>query len=372
MASVEKRVRDGRTTYLVRWRDEAGKQRKKSFPRKVDADRYRAEVEHSLNVGTYVDPVQGKTTLRVYAERWRAMQPHRPNTAANTRSRLEHHVYPVLGGRPIAALRTSELQAFVTGLELAPGSVRPVWGTLRAILRAAVVDRAIGRDPCVGVKLPEMPVERVVPLTVAQVDALVDGVPPRYRALLVTTAGTGLRQGEAFGVQLRDDEGPVVDFLRKTLRVQRQIQPKPGGGTAFGPLKNKASYRTLPIGQVVVDALAAHLKEWPAGLAGLVFTDEAGQPLHRGTFNDQVWHPARERAGLSEVTMHDLRHFYASALIRAGLNVRVVADRLGHANAAMTLNVYSHLWPDDEDRTRQAIDEVFGADVPRTRPAQEA
>jgi integrase len=72
-----------------------------------------------------------------------------------------------------------------------------------------------------------------------------------------------------------------------------------------------------------------------------------------------VWAPAREAAGLPGARFHDLRHFYASALIRAGLNVRVVSERLGHANAAMTLNVYAHLWPDDEDRTRQAIDDVF-------------
>jgi integrase len=67
--------------------------------------------------------------------------------------------------------------------------------------------------------------------------------------------------------------------------------------------------------------------------------------------------------------MHDLRHFYASALIRAGLSVKVVSDRLGHSNAAMTLNVYSHLWPDDEDRTRAAIDDVFRPAVPTVCPA---
>jgi integrase-like protein len=69
--------------------------------------------------------------------------------------------------------------------------------------------------------------------------------------------------------------------------------------------------------------------------------------------------------------MHDLRHFFASALIRAGLNPKVVAERLGHGNAAMTLNVYAHLWPDDEDRSRQAVDEALGAshtDVPTVRP----
>src|SRR5579859_7295158 len=99
MASVEKR-KDGRDGYVVRWRDEAGKQRKKSFPKKALADRYRAEVEHSLNVGAYVDPVAGKTTFRAYAEQWSQAQPHRANTAANTKSRLEVHAYPVLGDRP--------------------------------------------------------------------------------------------------------------------------------------------------------------------------------------------------------------------------------------------------------------------------------
>src|SRR5690606_4833882 len=81
-----------------------------------------------------------------------------------------------------------------------------------------------------------------------------------------------------------------------------------------------------------------------------------------------AWAQARKVAGVPEATLHDLRHFYASALIRAGLSPRAVADRLGHASAAMTLNVYSHLWPDDEDRTRSAIDSILGA--PRMRPAR--
>jgi integrase len=73
---------------------------------------------------------------------------------------------------------------------------------------------------------------------------------------------------------------------------------------------------------------------------------------------------------MAEVTMHDLRHYFASALIRAGLNPKVVAERLGHANAAMTLNVYSHLWPDDEDRTREAIEVALTVKpaVPIVRP----
>jgi integrase len=71
--------------------------------------------------------------------------------------------------------------------------------------------------------------------------------------------------------------------------------------------------------------------------------------------------------------MHDLRHFFASLLIRAGLSPKVVAKLLGHADASMTLRVYAHLWPDDEDRSRQAVDDAFRrSDVPTVRPSKKA
>jgi integrase len=149
------------------------------------------------------------------------------------------------------------------------------------------------------------------------------------------------------------------------------VQPT-SGGTLVGPLKNKSAYRTVPAGRVVIDAAAAHLKAYPAGPEDFVFRRQDGSALSRDFFNPNVWHGIRDRAGLPAVGMHDLRHFYASALIRANLNVKVVSARLGHANAAMTLNTYSHLWPDDEDRTRQAIDDLLGADVPHLRPTGEA
>ena len=77
-----------------------------------------------------------------------------------------------------------------------------------------------------------------------------------------------------------------------------------------------------------------------------------------------MWQPARARAGLPDsVTLHDLRHYYASLLIRHNESVKVVQARLGHSSAAETLDTYSHLWPDSEDRTRLAVDQVLGVDT---------
>lgn len=166
MASVDKDATRTRTPWVVRWRDEAGRQRKKGFARKLDADRFRAEVEHKLNTGTYIDPAAGRVTFREYAERWRAAQPHRANTAVRTESGLRVHVYPVLGDRPLAQLRASELQAFVMGLPLAASSVRTLFASVHAVLVAAVHDRVIPFDPSARVKLPEMPRRDLVTLNV--------------------------------------------------------------------------------------------------------------------------------------------------------------------------------------------------------------
>ncbi|MFC0527830.1 tyrosine-type recombinase/integrase [Phytohabitans kaempferiae] len=411
MASVNKDPTRKRTPWVVRWRDESNTLRKKGFARKVDADRYRAEIEHSLNIGSYVDPVAGKETFRSYGEKWRLAQPHRPNTVMRTKSQLHRHAYPALGDKPMAGIRQSTLQAFVTGVDLAPSSVRPLWATVRAIFGAAHRDRIIGQDPTLGVKLPELPHKEVVPLLLEQVDALVTAVDPRYRALVEVDAGTGLRQGEAFGLEVSH-----VDFLRRSAKVCQQVQPAAGGGVVVCAPKNQYSYRTMPLGQAVIDRLAAHLKEFPARevevldttadpagkravrrTARFIFADASGNPLHRNDFNETIWGPARRAAAaafralakaerdadkaaglrqraaqLGEVGMHDLRHLFASMLIAGGLSPKAVARLLGHKDASVTLRVYSHLWPDDEDRARQAVDAAFGRDVPTVRPSLEA
>ncbi len=121
-----------------------------------------------------------------------------------------------------------------------------------------------------------------------------------------------------------------------------------------GP-KTRASHRTIPLLQVVADTLAAHLAAFPAEPDALVFT-QSGKPISRSTFGYR-WRAAVKKAKLPHGTgFHALRHYYASLLIRHGESVKTVQARLGHASAVETLDTYSHLWPDSDDRTRDAID----------------
>ena len=117
---------------------------------------------------------------------------------------------------------------------------------------------------------------------------------------------------------------------------------------------------------VVVDALAAHLATFPT--EGLIFTNVHGDMIRRFNFGT-MWGRATKSVGLDGLHFHDLRHYCASLLIRHGESVKTVQAWLGHANATETLDTYSHLWPDSDDHTREAIDLVltnFLADSLRT------
>jgi integrase len=133
--------------------------------------------------------------------------------------------------------------------------------------------------------------------------------------------------------------------------------------------------RTVPLPDVVAEALAEHLRVFGTGPDGLLFVDDDGLPLLRPRFSRCVWRPAVAAAEAVPhgTGMHELRHFYASLLIRHGESVKTVQARLGHATAAETLDTYSHLWPDADDTTRTAVDSVLkidtAADTVRTKPA---
>jgi len=377
MASIKKRE-DGQ--WRARYRDAAGKEHARHFARKVDAQRWVDETTASVVTGQYVDPKAGKTTVRQYALVWQSAQVGREHTIRNIDVALRIHVLPIIGDRPLASIRPSDMQALVKTLSatLAPGSVRETYKVAGRMFSAAVDDRILAASPCHRVTLPRDDRPEVVIPTVEHITALATAVPLRYRALVVLLAGSGLRIGEALGLEVSD-----VDFLRRSVKVERQRLPS----GRIGPPKTAKSARTVPLGQVVIDELAAHLSEYPSN--GPLFTLTTGKPLTYRTWRAiwaraaEVEAKAREDAAAKvrphvdtvrlDVDTHALRHFYASALIAGGASVKVVQSRLGHASAVITLNTYGHLWPGDDDLTRDVMDAAFGilADSLRTSPANE-
>lgn len=348
--------------WQARWRDDTGRQRKKSFRTKALAIGHLNDVESAKRHGMYID-VTDRTTVAEYARRWIEARPYRRSSRERRDAQLREHIEGTpLGGMRLNAVRPSDVQAWATArtLVLGPATVRSVLGLLRAIFSAAAADRLIGFSPAAGrIALPSAEPERIVPLTVAQVRKLSGVVSKRLRALVIVQGATGLRIGELLALQVSE-----VDFLRRTVSVNEQLHPR---DRVRMPPKTPSSVRTVPLPQIAADELARHMQLFPPD-DGFLFTNARALPYQHHTYNDNVVKAAK-RAGLPHTTTHDLRHHYASVLLAAGESVVTVAERLGHRNATLVLRVYGHLMPDSEDRTRRAIDAAWSA--PNVPPAVE-
>lgn len=351
MASIDKRP-NGR--WRARWREyPGGPQRSRHFVRKVDAERFLVDIQHQLLTGSYVDPGASRITFNAYADEYLARQPWRRSTAVLATNALAH-ARAKLGDRPLGAIRKSDVQALVAGLDLAPATVATVHAQLTKLLESAVGDGLIARNPAKGVRLPARGTGEVVPPTIEQVEALYDAAVPWLRPAVVLGAGLGLRQGEATGLTV-----DRIDWLGRTVRIDRQWLSR-HGLAEFGPPKSEASNRTIPAAAFVLDELARHVGRRHDGFV----LHRDGQPVNYNDFG-YWWRKATQAAGVA-VRFHDLRHAFASLLISSGCSVKAVQHALGHASAATTLNLYSHLWPGDDDRIRRAVDSAL------SRPAEDS
>ncbi len=292
---------------------------------------------------------------------------------------LKRHVYPTFGDLSVSAIRPSAVQAWISGLPLAPGSAKVALGYLSSVFRAAVRDRLVAANPCDEVTVPPARRRQVCIPDLATVDALREHLPERYRGVVDLVVGSGMRQGEVFGLEV-----DAVTFLgSRAVSVRQQLiclSPHP---PYLDEVKSEAGERVIPLAKMTTDALAAHLARHPVRegeiedrsdprkpvtrTARLAFTTGADGPMTRSQWS-QIWRPAAKAARLPPRTgLHALRHFYASALIRHGESVKTVQKRLGHSSAAMTLDTYAHLWPDSDDRTREAVERALSAPADTVR-----
>ncbi len=290
------------------------------------------------------------------AAAWQAVQVHRPSTAAIHAGLLRRHILPRFGNRDLRSISTSEVQAWVRDLRqhLAPSTIERAYRTLHAVFAHAEADGLIARNPCAGVRRPRIERPPITPPTPEEIRAIVAAADDRYRALVILAAGTGLRRGECLG--LTSDR---IDTHNAVITVDRQLVEMPGEAPALGPPKTPGSYRRVPLPEVVADALERHHARHPPHPDGFLFTNAGGGLLRPDHWTDRFRRIVDRSRVARRIRFHDLRHFYASALIRHGEPVTVVQARLGHSSGVRTLDTYGHLWPDDGIQTRAAVDDVL-------------
>jgi integrase len=312
-----------------------------TFRRLGDAEAWLEEERTNARRGGWIDPTRGNETLGSFYDRWKqqAAETGRPSErtliAYDELWRL--YIAPKLQDQSLNTITRADVESVVHA-----AAKRSAWRAhdalkvLRRLLSAAVVAEVIARNPATRVATPKIEQERPWVLTMDEVDALVEAVPDRYRALMLLGAYGALRWSEL--VALRVDR---LSPSRDRVRIEEKIVES--GHLIRGEPKTKRSRRWVTVPDFVAFALAEHVKKYPPGPDGLVFTAPQGGPIRRPAFYRLVWSKATLAAGLEGFPFRNLRHTGATLALQEGTNPVLVAFRLGHASTAMIERHYGEL-----------------------------
>jgi integrase len=247
--------------YRARYVGPDGREQSKSFPdkQKRRAESWLNKIQADMETGQYIDPKASRTTFQQYAVKWLSSRTTDSRDMEEMRLRL--HAFPRIGSRPLGSFQPEHIREWLGQLKQSgvPGSyAQVIYAHVRSVLGAAVDDGYLARNPCAAssVKAPRAETKRVAPWTLEQVVAVRGGLEQRYRAMVDSAGGCGLRQGEIFGMAV-----DAVDFEAETLHVVRQVKLL-GGKPMFAPPKG-GKLRDVPLPSVVAKALRAHMEAFP-------------------------------------------------------------------------------------------------------------
>jgi integrase len=370
--------------WLGVWHDPGGRERSRAFDTKTKALRYASGMETDRDRGDYFDPAAGTMRLDTIGVQWLGGRQVDPATAIRYDYWWRLHVQPAFGARPVKSIRPSEIAVWVTGLNSTFGvsTARGGFAVLQGCLELAVADGILRSNPARSkvIKLPEVRRPKIVVWPDETVQKIVVAHPLRLRPIPIIAAACGLRQGELLGLAAED-----IDFEAGVIHIRRQLK-RLGKHYVFALPKNDRE-RIVPLSPSVARHLQHHLNSFPHPQFTLPWEDVGGEPvsaclLFRGpdggclkprTYNGGTWRPAIAQAGVIPAPtrdargrlayigsrkdgIHALRHYYASVTLADGVNIKELAEYLGHRSAAFTLEHYQHLLPSSHERARSAVD----------------
>lgn len=386
--------RDCIGAWQARYRDPAGRQKAKNYPRKKEAEAFLDTVRDRVRSGTYLDPKRGEITLAAWwQEWWPGHMPARPTTRNRKLSAWTAHIEPKWGGRKLASIRASEVQAWMRTQVKGHATQVKVRELFRALMRAAVVDERIAKNPLDTVSItaaaPARHPDELRPPTEAQYAEIREAIPAWYRPVVDFAHETGMRWGEVVGLR-----ACYLDLDAATAEVRHIIVDDRGTVVRQRMPKTVAGYRTVPLTAIAVEAARLMLERLPASCAvtdvedglcpeELVFRGpQAGEVralkgerveragvLRGNNFRRRIWIPAIKEVGLARLIkspetgreeywprFHDYRHAMASRLHAAGVSEKDVQLMLGQERGGRVTWLYTHGSEGAADRLRAALE----------------
>jgi len=355
----------------------------KTFKRKKDAVEHEDKLRELRRTGGAV--AETDQTLSAFLDQWLASLDVRETTKASYTRLLKNHVRPTLGKRKVKTISTiaiQDLYGSLTAKGLSGTTVRLVHRALSPALKQAVSWKLLRANPCEGVILPKPKQSETRYLSKTEQDEFYeqmrgDTLAPFFEFMLAS----GCRPGEAMGL-----EWGSVDLKKGTVKIVQTLAPRPSKGWKLQPPKSVKSKRSIPLPPETVNMLKVHKAEQAKKRLKLgsswqdhdfVFCNEIGEPLDIGNVTNRHLKPILKRVadelyplkGADKATKkrhenvckcspYSLRHTHGTRLVEAGINVKTVSERLGHADVATTLRVYVH---STEAMEEQAVEEISKA-----------
>ena len=378
-ANVPEKWRKSRYGVGMRWRchwtivkDSRRVQRAKQFARLAEAQEYAAAVEDDIRRGRYRDPRQELRVLDDVAGEWLASKVDlKPGTAGRYARELRLYILPKWGGMTLRELRPDMLQEWVgqlmdggypaalpDGRDSKPLSARSIRNIMKVVLKGifdyAVSNGWIGENPVDRVTVPKIVSDDdMVFLSVREVELLADEAEkigkPVDGLLVRWQAYTGCRIGESLALKVGD-----VDADRRRARIGRTWTDDGHGGSMLGTPKNGKA-RNIAIPRFLMPQIKAQMDGM--GDDDWLFRATRGGNVWTNAWRTRIWNKAVKAAGMEDagVTIHSLRHTYASFAIAQGADVKTLQMQLGHSSPSITLNTYTALWPERLDDVADAI-----------------
>lgn len=323
---------------------------------KREAERCLSEMVGEAEAGR---SVRTNSTVGELLEAWFefAAPDFSPKTVKETRGFIDRNLLPTLGHVTLARLAASDLDRFyrklqksggASGVGLAPGTIRRIHGILRRALNQGIKWGWLGVNPAAATTPPRVPKSDINPpssVDLARVLRVAAAEFPELATYIALASATGARRSEVIALRWND-----VDIDRRTVNIERGIVVGPDGLVEKDTKSHSA--RRVSLDDWTIAQLADHLARMQerADMCEVemlkdAFVFSSAPDSSESWFPDSVSRSLRQlcrREGLAGVRLHDLRHFVATQLLSAGVDVRTVAGRLGYCNAATTLNVYAH------------------------------
>jgi integrase len=331
--------------------------------RKMVYGRTRKEVAEKLKA-LHRDQASGapiiteRRTVAQYLNRWLddvVSQRNKPRTQESYQAMVRLHIAPLIGHYQLSKLAPQHVQAMLNELPKKGLSARTVHyarAILRRALNQAVRWKLVAFNAAEPVEPPRVEKTELQPLTLAQVQALLEAVRGhRFETIYRVALSLGLRRGEVLGLQWSD-----VNFEARTLRITGTLQ-RVRGKLVRTSLKTVDSKRTLSVPETLLAALRAHRdvqqELWPD--AAYIFVSTTGTPIEPMNLRNHFKAILKQIGLPATIRFHDLRHSCATLLIAQGVHPRVIQSILGHAQISTTMDIYGHVM---EETQRDATDKL--------------